>query len=103
MLLSLFAAISSKGNLYTSTQVGQILNDYINAHNLANQNEKAYVNLDDVLYACVSSRRNPKAQLSAKDEKPLQFMRRDELVRIILQRMQSWYEVRTEGRDVVTE
>jgi translation initiation factor 2D len=77
MSFCFFENISSKGDLYTSTQVSQILNDYINAHNLANQNEKAYVNLDDLLDACVSSRGKTKAQPSANDgDQPLQFMRR---------------------------
>ena len=68
-----------------------------------NQNDQAYVNLDDLLQTCVSSRGKSKSQSlsDADDIKPPRFMRRDELVKTILQSMQSWYEVRADGRDVV--
>jgi len=93
----------SKGELYTSAQVNQRLSDYIKTHNLVNQNDQAYVNLDDLLQTCVSSRGKSKSQSlsDADDIKPPRFMRRDELVKTILQSMQSWYEVRADGRDVV--
>lgn len=84
--------------------MSQRLNDYIKTHNLVNQNEQAYVNLDDLLQTCVSSKGKSKAQSDTPDDtKPRRFMRRDELVKTILQTMQSWYEVQADGRDVVTK
>lgn len=68
-----------------------------------NQNDQAYINLDDPLQAFVCSRGKGKPQADVDIEKPVGFLRRDQLVRNILEAMQSWYEVRAEGKDVATK
>lgn len=95
-----FGCDISKTELFASTQISQVINKYIKTHNLVNQNDQAYVNLDDLLRASVKVKTNVKAE-SGDAEKPLQFMRRDELVRNVLERMQSWHEIRVGGKEVV--
>ena len=92
----------SKTELFTSTQISQLINKYIKTHNLVNQNDQAYINLDDLLRASVSVKVKTNAKAESGDaERPLQFMRRDELVKNFLERMQSWYEIQVGGKEVV--
>ena len=73
-------------------------------HNLVNQNDQAYINLDDLLRAFIHSGGKGKAQANVDDEKKLLgFIRRDQLVKNTLEAMQGWYEVRAEGKDVVAK
>jgi translation initiation factor 2D len=101
-LRSFFLVATSKTELFASTQISQLINKYIKTHNLVNQNDQAYVNLDDLLRASVLVKVKTNAKAETGDaEKPLQFMRRDELVKNVLERMQSWYEIRVGGKEVV--
>ena len=85
------------------TEIRALLNSYITTHNLVNLREQAYINLDDLLYSCVTAKTKGKAK--SKDVEPEstmpKFMKRDELARAVLERMQSWYEIRVEGKDPV--
>ncbi|KDR74004.1 hypothetical protein GALMADRAFT_250730 [Galerina marginata CBS 339.88] len=107
--VDLFAGMGgSKTELYTSTEIRSLLNSYIAANNLVNAREQAYINLDDLLYACVSSKTKGKAKgkdaaSSEADAEMSRFMKRDELARTIGSKMQSWYEIRADGKDVVTK
>jgi translation initiation factor 2D len=87
------------------TELRALLNSYITTHNLVNLREQAYINLDDLLYSCVSAKTKGKAK--GKDVEPesamSKFMKRDELARSIVEKMQSWYEIRVEGREPVTK
>ncbi|RDB15094.1 Eukaryotic translation initiation factor 2D [Hypsizygus marmoreus] len=90
-------------NLYSLLEAKTLLNSYISSKSLVNPYEQAYINLDPLLVACVSSKSKGKSKgKDAEPElKPLEFMRREELTKAIMERMQSWYEVRAEGRDPV--
>jgi translation initiation factor 2D len=81
------------------------LNSYIAANNLVNANDQAYINLDELLYSCLSAKSKGKAK--GKDVEPeselSRFMKRDELTRGIIGKMQSWYAIRAEGKDPVTK
>ncbi|PPQ94260.1 hypothetical protein CVT25_004917 [Psilocybe cyanescens] len=97
----------SKTELYTIPEIRALVNSYIMAHNLVNAREQAYINLDDLLYSCVSAKQKAgkaknKDSDQAETETP-RFMKRDELTKNIAAKMQSWYEIRAEGRDPVTK
>ena len=89
----------------SAAQIRSLLNSYIAANNLVNANDQAYINLDELLYSCVSAKSKGKAK--GKDVEPeselSRFMKRDELTKSIIGKMQSWYAIRTEGKDPVTK
>lgn len=95
----------SASDLYAMPIIQALVNDYITSNELINPHEQAYINLDDALRKCVLS--NPTAKKSKDKEKESQpdadFMKRDELHRKVLERMQPWYEVSGEGRDAVVK
>ena len=95
----------SKSTLYLMTEIRALLTSYITTHNLVNPREQAYINLDDLLYSFVSAKSKGKAKSKDLEPEPTmsKFMKRDELVRAVLEKMQSWYEIRVEGKDPVTK
>lgn len=86
--------------LYTPSEVRTILFDYVQAKNLINPNNKAYVNLDDVLAACLATKSKAKGQ-TAEPEAPMDFVKRDDLVKRVTAKMQGWYEVVAPGKDPI--
>ncbi|KAK0466225.1 eukaryotic translation initiation factor SUI1 family protein [Desarmillaria tabescens] len=96
---------ASTSDLYSIPEIRTLLNNYITSKDIINQHDRAYINLDDLLRSCVVA----KAPLSKKGKEPEppqqshEFMRRDELYKKVLERMQSWYEVRAEGKDPVVK
>jgi len=86
-------------------QIRSLLNSYITANNLVNPNDHAYINLDDLLYSCVSAKSKGKAKSKdvERESEISRFMKRDELMKEIVGKMQSWYAIRTEGKDPVTK
>ena len=87
------------------TEIRDLLNSYITIHNLVNLREQAYINLDDLLYSCVSAKTKGKTKNKDVEPEPTlsKFMKREELIRNVLEKMQSWYEIRVEGKDPVTK
>lgn len=87
------------------TEIRDLLNSYITTHKLVNPREQAYINLDDLLYSCVSAKTEGKAKNKDVEPEPAmaKFMKRDELTKNVLEKMQSWYEIRVEGKDPVTK
>lgn len=79
--------------MYTLSDLKAILISYISAKSLANAQEQAYINVgqDDALHAAVTS----------KNELNIEFLKREEVLTRLKGHMQSWYEIRIEGRDVV--
>jgi translation initiation factor 2D len=63
---------------------------YVNEKSLANANDQSYVNLeaDNIL----------STSLGLRGE---EFMKRDEVFRRLLEKMQAWYQVEVEGKDTV--
>lgn len=91
-----------------------LLNDYFTSRQFINQRDQAYINLNPPLLACISSKApnepkkggkggtNAAPRASVEEERPpLEFMKRDELMKKVVEQMQSWYEVKAEGHDVV--
>jgi translation initiation factor 2D len=87
------------------TEIRALLNSYITTQNLVNPREQAYINLDDLLYSCVSSKTKGKAKSKDVEPEPTmsRFMKRDQLTKTVLEKMQSWYEIRVEGKDPVSK
>ncbi|KAF9256200.1 eukaryotic translation initiation factor SUI1 family protein [Marasmius fiardii PR-910] len=98
---------ASLSNLYTLSEVRDLINGYITSQDLVNKFERAYINLNPVLLSCVSAKSPGKtkkgggAQDSAQQEGEPEFMKRDELMKKIVGKMQSWYAVVAEGKEVV--
>ncbi|KAF8968770.1 hypothetical protein BDZ97DRAFT_1654726 [Flammula alnicola] len=95
----------NKNELYTGVQIRSLVNSYITAHHLVNPNEQAYINLDDLLYSCAAAKSKGKAKNKDPEPEPAmsRFMKRDELTKNIVGKMQSWYEIGVEGKDPVTK
>ncbi|TFK37567.1 hypothetical protein BDQ12DRAFT_736100 [Crucibulum laeve] len=99
--LELFEGMGgNKSTLYTLTEIKSLINEYIASHNLVNAREQAYINLDNLFLSCIVS----KSKGKSKGEEPAnvpEFMKRDELTKKVVEKMQSWYEVRADGKDLV--
>ncbi|TFK27317.1 hypothetical protein FA15DRAFT_666610 [Coprinopsis marcescibilis] len=89
--------------LYTPSEVRSLLFDYFDTHSLVNAHDKAYINLDSVLLDCITSKSSskPKGKGAGLEPPSVEFMKRDELVKQVISKMQAWYEVRAPGKDVV--
>ncbi|ESK85165.1 eukaryotic translation initiation factor sui1 family protein [Moniliophthora roreri MCA 2997] len=95
----------SSSKLYTITEIRDLLNAYIASKELVNKHEQAYINLDGLLVACVSAKasqgKGKKAREAGQPEEDVEFMKRVDLTKKIVERMQNWYIVSVEGKDVV--
>jgi len=76
--------------LYTLPEIKTLLNGYIASHNLVNPNDRSYINIDDLLSSTLSSKTNTE---------PLEFLKRDELIRRLVDKMQAWHEISVEGKE----
>lgn len=65
----------------------------MSAKNLINAQDQQYINVgeDDILLTAIRK----------KGEIDLEFLKREEVLARLKDHMQSWYEIRVEGRDVV--
>ncbi|KAF9040071.1 eukaryotic translation initiation factor SUI1 family protein [Panaeolus papilionaceus] len=97
----------SKNDLYAITDVRALLNAYIASHNLVNTRDQAYINLDDLLYnnLATKSKGKSKKNESADDDAGSlpQFMKRDELTKHIMDKMQNWYQIKAANHETVTK
>ncbi|KJA22113.1 hypothetical protein HYPSUDRAFT_55031 [Hypholoma sublateritium FD-334 SS-4] len=104
--VDLFEALgASKSDMFTVTEIRALLNSYITAHNLVNLRDQAYINLDDLLYSCISvqGKAAGKGKAAEPDAAPTRFLKRDELTKNIIGKMQSWHQIRADGHDPVTK
>ncbi|KAG6837743.1 hypothetical protein H0H93_001669 [Arthromyces matolae] len=85
---------------YTSAEVKTIINSYITSNSLVNPHDQAYINLDEPLAQCLSEKAKGKSKDNVEPNTSLEFIKRDELTRGIIKRMQNWYEI-SDGREVV--
>ncbi|KAF8637107.1 hypothetical protein AX17_003011 [Amanita inopinata Kibby_2008] len=103
--IALFEAMGGKSKtLYNMHEIKALLNSYISEHNLTNPRDQAYVNLDQVLMDCVYARIQTKSKNKNTEEESSslkEFMKREELSKKIIKKMQDWYEVHREGENVV--
>ncbi|KAF8130299.1 hypothetical protein EV363DRAFT_1399469 [Boletus edulis] len=71
------------------------MNEYVDARQLTNPRDRSYVNVgtDEVLLSTAC----------AKGEAPenVEFLKRDDVVRRLSEKMQRWYEIQAEGKDPV--
>jgi translation initiation factor 2D len=91
---------TSPSELYSQADVKALLNNYITSKNLVNPRVQAYINLDDALAACVSKASGKSKNKEATSDS-VEYLRRDELVKALLGRMQNWYEVNIPGKDPI--
>ncbi|KZT05270.1 eukaryotic translation initiation factor SUI1 family protein [Laetiporus sulphureus 93-53] len=87
------AAEKDTSELYTLNELKTIFNTYVSAKNLINAQDQQYINVgeDDILLTAIRK----------KGEIDLEFLKREEVLARLKDHMQSWYEIRVEGRDVV--
>lgn len=81
--------------MYNYSELKSAVNEYVEARQLTNPRDRSYVNVgtDQVLLSTAC----------AKGEAPesIEFLKREDIVRRLSDKMQSWYEVQAEGKDPV--
>lgn len=82
------------GELLSLSEIKIALNDYIARQNLVNPNDRAYVNIDPVLLSALKSKNSTEA---------IEFMKKDELTRKLVEKMQAWYSISIDGEERVTK
>lgn len=82
----------STSDMYTITDITEIVNDYISSHGLINPNDQQYINVgtDQALASAVS--------IKGQDA---EFLKLDVVLKRVRTNMQAWYEIRLEGREVI--
>ncbi|KAK7676959.1 hypothetical protein QCA50_020077 [Cerrena zonata] len=87
------AAEKDTSVMYTAQDIKEIFNDYVSSKQLVNTQEQQYINVgeDTTLLSAVSS----------KNGNPPEFLKREETLKRIKDHMQSWHEVRVDGKDPV--
>ncbi|KAJ7088555.1 eukaryotic translation initiation factor SUI1 family protein [Mycena crocata] len=104
--IDLFEAFGgSSKTLYEVAEIRTMLNDYITSKALVNPREQAYINLDDLLSNVTAPKvkNKSKGKGSEAPVPPVEFMKRDELTKGILEQMQSWYELKAPGKDPIVK
>lgn len=59
-----------------------------------NPNDRAYINIDAVLLSALKSKNSTEA---------IEFMKKDELTRKLVEKMQAWYSISIDGEERVTK
>ncbi|KAI0696389.1 eukaryotic translation initiation factor SUI1 family protein [Cerioporus squamosus] len=87
------AAEKDTSDMYTIADIKTIVNGYVTARGLINANDQQYINVgtDQALATAVS----------VKGEDTPDFMKREEVLKRVRAHMQTWHEIRVEGRDAV--
>lgn len=68
------------------------MNAYIAAKSLVNAHQQQFINIDDLLHAVLAS---------AKVGVTPDFLKREEMVERLIDKMQAWHRIEVEGRDPV--
>lgn len=79
--------------LYTYAELKATVIKYITARQLVNAHDQSYVNVsqDEVLLNIVAGKND--------SDESLEFLKREEVVQKLSEKMQNWYEIRAEGRE----
>ncbi|KAI6041699.1 hypothetical protein EDC04DRAFT_2867061 [Pisolithus marmoratus] len=79
--------------LYTYVDLKATVIKYVTTRQLVNAHDQAYVNVgqDEVLLSTVAGKNESGGSL--------EFLKREELVQRLSEKMQNWYEIRTEGQE----
>ncbi|KZP09841.1 hypothetical protein FIBSPDRAFT_873211 [Athelia psychrophila] len=88
------AAGGSTSTLYTMPELKTFINGYIAAHTLVNPNDQSYINLDALLRSTLTAKNNTEA---------LEFMKRDDLTRRVVDKMQPWHEIAIDGKEPIVK
>lgn len=96
LFLTFHWIIISPSALFTIQEIKTIVNGYITRNKLINLADQAYVNMDELLNATLAT----KTKASALPER-FEFLKRDELIKRIVDKMQAWYEITIEGREAL--
>ncbi|EIW56725.1 eukaryotic translation initiation factor SUI1 family protein [Trametes versicolor FP-101664 SS1] len=78
---------------YSINDIKTIVTDYISSRRLVNANDQQYINVgsDEALAGAVST----------KGKDTPEFMKRDEVLKLVRAHMQAWHQITAEGRDIV--
>jgi translation initiation factor 2D len=74
-------------------EIKTLLDSYISSRNLAKTKDKAYINLDDLLRECIYAKQQFKQAIASDVES----IKREELVKRVIGKMQNWYEIERNG------
>ncbi|KAL1937903.1 hypothetical protein VTO73DRAFT_12653 [Trametes versicolor] len=87
------AAGKDTSGFYSINDIKTIVTDYISSRRLVNANDQQYINVgsDEALAGAVST----------KGKDTPEFMKRDEVLKLVRAHMQAWHQITAEGRDVV--
>ncbi|KAJ3522981.1 hypothetical protein NMY22_g11649 [Coprinellus aureogranulatus] len=96
--VDLFKGIGGNpSSLYTPAEVRALVFDYVAKQDLVNKADKSYIDLDNLLRSFLEVKAGKGKQPEAVGD----FIKRDELVKKIMAKMQNWYEVQVPGKDPV--
>ncbi|KAG9217736.1 hypothetical protein CCMSSC00406_0003575 [Pleurotus cornucopiae] len=76
--------------LYTAPEIRAIINQYVQDKQLVNLREQQYINIDETLQKAMQG-----------SDPDTQFLKRDDLVRFVIGKMQSWHEITPDGKDPI--
>ncbi|KDQ23800.1 hypothetical protein PLEOSDRAFT_1079102 [Pleurotus ostreatus PC15] len=76
--------------LYTAPEIRAIINQYVQDKQLVNLREQQYINIDETLQKAMQG-----------CDPDTQFLKRDDLVRFVIGKMQSWHEITPDGKDPI--
>ena len=81
--------------LYSLTEVKDLVNSYVSSKSLTNPHNQAYINVDQNLATCLLTKSAGKSKDKGTESESsnVEFIKKDELMKKILEKMQSWYEV----------
>ncbi|KDQ54587.1 hypothetical protein JAAARDRAFT_182095 [Jaapia argillacea MUCL 33604] len=99
------AAKADTTALYELTDVRALLNSYVSGKDLVNQHQQQFINVsDDPVLSRVVTSKSSSSKGKGKQEDPIvdtEFMKREDIVKKLSERMQPWYELRVGGKDGV--
>ncbi|EMD35171.1 hypothetical protein CERSUDRAFT_97094 [Gelatoporia subvermispora B] len=87
------AAEKDTSEFYTVSDVKTIFNAYVTTKQLVNPRDQQYINVGEDTELRIA--------VTGKNEDPPEFLKREEVLSRIRHNMQSWYEIRANGQDVV--
>ena len=86
-----FLSFYSSTALYTRDQLKETLNAYIESYSLVNRNQRQFININDLL----------RDVLATKGADVPEFMKREDLLKRLIEKMQAWYRIEVDGKDPV--
>ncbi|KAF8591696.1 hypothetical protein K439DRAFT_1401788 [Ramaria rubella] len=79
-------------DLYSLANLRTIINDYSTTHSLTNAQEQQYIHPDELLLSVL---------LAPKSDETIKYIKRDDAVKRLSERMQSWHEIIVDGKEPV--